>query len=122
MNGSTKWVITGGHIPLFSTGPEPANTSRDELHFLNTSTQEARITLMVYYTDRNPVGPFHLSVDARRLRIVRCNDLIDPEAIPLATDYALLIESDRPLTVQMIRIDSSSGSVVTTPIPATAFT
>jgi hypothetical protein len=36
----------------------------------------------------------------------RFNDLKDPEPIPLATDYASVIESDVPIVVQHTRLDS----------------
>lgn len=37
---------------------------------------------------------------------MRFNDLIDLEAIPMAVDYAALVESDVPVVAQHIRHDS----------------
>jgi hypothetical protein len=37
---------------------------------------------------------------------VRFNDLDDPERIPIATDFASVIESDVPIVVQHTRLDS----------------
>ena len=37
---------------------------------------------------------------------MRFNNLDDPEPIPVATDYASLIESDVPIVVQHTRLDS----------------
>jgi hypothetical protein len=34
------------------------------------------------------------------------HDLTDPEPVPLATDYASLVESDVPIVVQHTRLDS----------------
>lgn len=102
-SGHTHWVIPGGYIPLESRGPEPKYTSRDELILLNTHAEDTHVTLHVYYSDRPPVGPYHIQVPAQRLRCIRCNDLIDPEALPLETPFALTITADRPISVQYIQ-------------------
>lgn len=72
--------------------------------------QEAHIKITIYYADREPVGPYRLRVAARRVRHVRFNDLIDPHAMPLDTDYASVIESDVPIVVQFSRLDSSHAA------------
>ncbi len=107
--GRTKWAIPGGHIPLRSHGHEPEHTSRDELGILNTGEAEAHLEMTIFYADRDPVGPYRLTIPGRRTRHVRLNDLIDPEAIPLDTDYAAVIESDTPIVVQFTRRDTSQA-------------
>ena len=109
--GRTTWVIPGGRIPLGSTGPEPERTSRDELFFLNTGDADAHVALTVFYADREPVGPYRLTIAARRVRSVRCNDLIDPEALPLGVDYGIAIECDVPIVVQFSRVDTSQSAL-----------
>lgn len=108
--GRTSWAIAGGHIPLESNGHEPAFTSRDTLCLLNTTDEEAHVELTLFYSDREPVGPYKLTVAARRVRHVRFNDLIDPEAMPLDTDYGSVIHSDVPLVVQFTRQDTSQAA------------
>ena len=109
--GHTAWVIPGGRIPLRGTGAEPELTSRDELFVLNTGDAEARLALTIFYADRDPIGPYELTVAPRRVRSVRCNDLIDPEAIPLGVDYGVLVESSVPVVVQFTRIDTSQPAM-----------
>jgi hypothetical protein len=104
--GRTVWAIPGGRIPVRSQGREPEFTSRDELCLLNTGSSEANVEITIFYADRDPVGPYRICVAARRTRIVRINDLIDPEAVPLETDYAGVVESDVPIVVQFNRLDS----------------
>lgn len=104
--GSRVWAVPAGRIPPHTTGPEPEFTSRDELCILNATGEEASLQITIFYTDRDPVGPYTLTVGARRVRHVRFNDLIDPEAIPMAEDYAALIESSVPIVVQHVRLDS----------------
>jgi hypothetical protein len=52
------------------------------------------------------VGPYNVTVPARRTSHVRFNDLNEPEPIPLDTDFASVIESDVPIVVQHTRLDS----------------
>ncbi|HZD44139.1 MAG TPA: sensory rhodopsin transducer [Methanomicrobiales archaeon] len=107
--GRTVWVIPGGHIPLKSSGHEPEYTSRDVLCMLNTGDEDAEIRITIYYADREPAGPYPLKVAARRVRHVHFNDLIDPEAMPLDTDYGSIIESTVPIVIQFIRQDTSQA-------------
>jgi hypothetical protein len=105
--GRKIWAIAGGHIPLTSTGEEPRGTSRDELCILNAAARDARIELTVYFPDRDPAGPYRLVVKAQRVRHVRFNDLIDPQALPLDTPYACIVSADQPVVVQFTRVDTS---------------
>jgi hypothetical protein len=105
--GHKLWAIPGGHIPIASTGHEPECTSHDALCLLNTGDDEAAVAVTLYYTDRDPVGPYPVKVPPRRVRHVRVNDLIDPAAPPLGVDYATVIESNVPIVVQFIRRDTS---------------
>ena len=73
---------------------------------LNTTQQDAHVRITVFYTDRDPVGPYSIAVPARRARHVRFNDLTDPEPIPHGTDFGSLIESDVPIVVPHTRLDS----------------
>ena len=65
----------------------------------------------MYFSDREPVGPYRVTVPAQRTRHVRFNDLVEPEPIPFATDFASLIESDLPIVVQHTRLDSRQAAL-----------
>jgi len=104
--GRTRWAIAEGWIPDESTGPEPEMTSHETLCFLNTGDQDARVEITLYFEDREPVGPYRLTVPARRTVHQWINRLEDPEPVPKATDYAMLVESDVPIVVQHTRLDS----------------
>jgi hypothetical protein len=73
---------------------------------LNTSDEEANVEITVYFEDREPTGPYRMTVPARRTLHVRFNELTDPEPVPTDTDYASVIESDVPIVVQHTRLDS----------------
>ncbi len=112
--GSRTWAVPGGRVPETSTGPEPENTSHDMLCFLNTGREDASISMWLYYEDRPPMGPYSIEVKAERVRHVRLNDLIDPEAIPMGTEYGVLVRSSTPIAVQYWRQDTSRGKVIAT--------
>jgi hypothetical protein len=104
--GKTTWVIAEGWIPPSSHGPEPAMLSHETACLLNTGDVDAHVEITVFYADREPVGPYRVTVPARRTLHQRFNDLTDPEPIPQATDYASVITSDTPIVVQHTRLDS----------------
>jgi hypothetical protein len=104
--GRTRWAIAEGWIPDGSTGPEPDMTSHETLCFLNTGDDDAHIEITLYFSDREPAGPYRLTVPARRTVHQWINRLEDPEPVPIATDYAMLVESDAPIVVQHTRLDT----------------
>jgi hypothetical protein len=104
--GRRRWAIAEGYIPTYGHGKEPEFTSHETACILNASDLEAHVEITVYFTDREPAGPYRITVGARRTRHVRFNDLDDPEPIPKGTDYASVIESDVPIVVQHTRLDS----------------
>ncbi len=85
---------------------EPQFTSHETACILNTSDQEAHVQITVYFSDKEPLGPYRITVPARRTLHQRFNELDDPEPIPEDTDYASVIESDVPIVVQHTRLDS----------------
>jgi hypothetical protein len=104
--GRTTWVIPEGWIPPYSHGPEPAMLSHETACLLNTGDTDAHVEITVFFADRDPVGPYRVTVPARRTLHQRFNDLTDPERIPQATDHASVIASDTPIVVQHTRLDS----------------
>ncbi|SFL77987.1 sensory rhodopsin transducer [Nitrosomonas communis] len=104
--GHKIWAIPEGYIPSQSTGPDPEFTSHETACILNTGDSEANIEITIYFTDKDPVGPYKLKVPARRTLHLRFNNLKDPQEIPRDTDYASVIRSDVPIVVQHTRLDS----------------
>lgn len=104
--GQKCWAIAEGYIPPSSHGPEPEMTSHETACLLNASDQDAHVQIMIYFSDKDPVGPYRVTVPANRTKHLRFNDLKDPEPIPKGTDYASVIEADVPIVVQHTRLDS----------------
>jgi hypothetical protein len=80
--------------------------SHETFCVLNASSQDAHIEVTVYYDDREPAGPYRMTVPAQRTRHFRFNNLTDPKPIPKDTNYASVIVSDVPIVVQHTRLDS----------------
>jgi hypothetical protein len=103
--GRRTWAIAEGWIPGRSTGPDDME-SHETVCFLNSSDQDAHVEITIYFSDREPGGPYMVDVPARRTLHLWFNDLDDPEPIPKETDYASVIRSDVPIVVQHTRLDS----------------
>jgi hypothetical protein len=114
--GHKTWAFADGHIPLLSHGEEPDFVSADKLCVLNTGAKDAEVEITIYFADAEPVGPFRLQVCSQRVRHVRMNDLIDPQALPLDEPYAAVIHSSVPVLVQITRRDSgqAENAIMTT--------
>jgi hypothetical protein len=114
--GHTLWAIPEGYIPGQSTGPDPEFTSHETVCMLNTGDTDAHVEIFIYFTDKDPVGPYKIKVEARRTVHLRFNSLKDPQEIPRDTDYASIIRSDVPIVVQHSRLDSrqSENALLTT--------
>jgi len=104
--GRKVWAIAEGYIPAYSHGPEPQFTSHETACLLNASEHEAHVEITIFFSNRDPLGPYRITVPARRTMHVRFNDLDDPASIPRATDYSSVITSDVPIVVQHTRLDS----------------
>lgn len=104
--GKKIWVIPEGYIPEESTGEGREFISHETACILNTNNVAANIEVTIYYADKNPVGPYRISVPAQRTYHMRFNDLREPEPIALGTDYASVFISDVPVIIQHTRLDS----------------
>ena len=102
--GRTQWVIAEGYLPSRGLDDE-ALKSHETFCILNAGTQDAHLQITLFFADRDPVGPYRVTVPAQRTKHLRANELDDPE-VPRDTDYATLIESDAPVVVQHTRLDS----------------
>jgi hypothetical protein len=109
--GKKRWAIAEGFIPPTSTGEGRQFVSHETACILNAGDTDARISIMVFFNDRGPAGPYRITVPAQRTLHLRFNDLTNPEPIPPGTDYASVIESDVPVVVQHTRLDSRQAEL-----------
>lgn len=109
--GSACWAIAEGYIPSGSVSQDPALVSHETICILNAGERAAEVAITLYFEDREPVGPYRLSVGARRTRHLQFNHLDDPAPVPRDTAYASLIQSTEPIVVQHTRLDSRHPNI-----------
>lgn len=108
--GATRWAIGDGWIPPYSTGDDPALRSHESVCILNSGREDADVEIVLYFADRPPVGPYQVTIPAERVRHVTLNDLVEPEPVPVATDFSAVVTSSHPIVVQHTRLDSRQAA------------
>ena len=109
--GSKCWAVAEGYIPGASVSSDPALISHEAACILNAGDEDAQLSITIFFENREPVGPYRVTVGARRTRHLRYNDLRDPETIPRDTPFASLIVSSEPVVVQHTRLDSRNPNI-----------
>ena len=109
--GRRRWAIAEGYIPSESSYSERELVSHETACILNATDRDAHVEITIFFANRDPVGPYRLTVAARRTLHLRFNDLDDPQSVPRDTDYASVFESDVPIVVQHTRLDSRRAEV-----------
>ncbi|HEX4141257.1 MAG TPA: sensory rhodopsin transducer [Candidatus Methylacidiphilales bacterium] len=108
--GRKIWAIPEGYIPDWGHGPKPELASHEAFCILNATDEEAQVELTVFYSNREPAGPYKLIVAANRTRHFRFNELTDPEPVPKGTEYASVFVSSVPVVIQHTRLDSRQAA------------
>jgi hypothetical protein len=109
--GHCRWAIAEGYIPSGSVSQDHALISHEAVCLLNAGDRDAEIDITLFFVDREPVGPYHVALGARRTLHLRFNDLQDPAPVPRDTSYASVIESNVPIVVQHTRLDSRHPNI-----------
>jgi hypothetical protein len=109
--GRKRWAIAEGYIPSQSSFADRALISHETACMLNAGDRDAHVAITIFFADRDPLGPYRVTVAARRTLHLRFNDLDDPQPIPRDTDYSTVLESDEAIIVQHTRLDSRHSEV-----------
>ena len=86
--GRRRWAIPEGYIPSGSSYSDRDLDSHETACILNTGDRDAHVAITIFFADREPVGPYRVTVGGRRTLHLRFNDLDDPRPIPRSSDYA----------------------------------
>lgn len=112
MYGKKVWIIAEGYIPEAGpNGEDPALRSHETACILNAGEKDAELKITLYFTDRNPAGPYRVTVPAQRTLHLRFDRLQEPEPVPRGKDYSSVIESTQPVVVQHTRLDGRLGQI-----------
>ena len=99
--GKKVWFFPDGDIPAPGDGELKGHES---LVMLNPNDTDAAITIVVYYTDREPAVLNAGKIGAQRVRCIRTDEPIDGYQIPFG-QYALKLESSVGIIAQIGRMD-----------------
>jgi hypothetical protein len=111
MIGRRIWAIPEGYIPSGSVSNERDLVSHEAACILNATDESALMEIVAYFENRDPLGPFKVTVGARRTHHLRFNDLNNPASLPRDTPYASVICSNVPIVVQHTRLDSRNPNI-----------
>lgn len=117
--GEKVWIIPDGYIPEVSSG---ALTSHESICVLNTASEDAHLTITIFFEDRDPLEDIQEIVQARRTKHIRTSSLAKEGAsIPVGVPYAIEVKSNIPIIVQYSRLDATQAenalmSVIAYPI------
>lgn len=108
--GHRIWVFPDGYLPPREPyDPElsrPGVQGHESLMVLNTGTQAARVTLQIYFPDREPWTVRLADVPGQRIGSVRLDEPIgSPGARLPEGQYSLVVEADQPVVAQFGRMD-----------------
>ncbi|MCS7460548.1 sensory rhodopsin transducer [Paenibacillus doosanensis] len=117
--GEKVWIIPDGYIPEHSSG---TLTSHESICVLNTASEDAHLTITIFFEDRDPLENIAEVVAARRTKHIRTSSLAkEGTPIPVGVPYAIEVKSDIPVIVQYSRLDATQAenalmSVIAYPI------
>lgn len=108
--GKQIWIIPDGFLPEKSNGDF---VSHEAVCVLNTGDKDAKISLTIYFEDREPMDKFFAACGARRTNHIRLDKIVDSEGnkIPVGVPYAIKVESDAPIVVQHSRMDTTQAEM-----------
>lgn len=105
--GKKVWLIPDSYLNSVSKNE---NKSHEAICIINTSDKDAKISLTLFFEDRDAWTGFTATCGAMRTNHIRM-DYIKNEAglsVPRDTPYAVLIESSEPVVCQYSRLDTSA--------------
>ena len=108
--GARVWLIPDGFLPVESSETQE---SHEAICVLNTSLEEARLLVSVYFEDREPMKDVRVIVSPERTLHLRLDqpEHLNGTTIPRGVPYALRVESSVPVTVQHSRMDTSQEAL-----------
>jgi hypothetical protein len=89
-------VTLGRRVWAIADGVMPDETAC----VLNPNDDPADLEITLYFAEREPLGPFRLRVEPRRVRHVRVDELVGIDG-----DFALVLRASVPVVLQQTRLD-----------------
>lgn len=108
--GEKTWIISDGYLPEKSNG---SFISHESICVLNLTEETAKISITIYFEDRDPMEGFEALCNAKRTNHIRLEKIKDKigNNIPRGVPYALKVESSSPIIVQHTRLDTTQAEL-----------
>ena len=110
--GRKRWAIAEGLHSFSEFVFRTARSFRTRPPAFSTpATGDAHVAITIFFADREPVGPYRVTVPARRTLHLRFNDLKEPPPFLAIPTFLRCSKSDVPIVVQHTRLDSRHAEV-----------
>lgn len=103
--GKKNWIIPDCELPPEGEGVLKGHES---VIVVNDTDKKAVINVKLYFADKEAYEGITWTVEPHRVRCFRMNNVTDMcgFVVPLETQYAMKLESDRKIVVQYGRLDN----------------
>jgi len=107
--GKRTWLIADAYFDSKSNH----QPSHESVCVLNTSDEDATITMTLYFEDKPRMKGFVATCGAGRTHHIRMDKIKskNDETVPQDVPYAILVESDIPVVVQYTRLDTAQAEM-----------
>ena len=105
MAGKKNWYFPDAELP--PKGIDEELFGHESIILLNPNENCAHVYFTLYWTDREPKKSEVITVDAKRVLCLRVVEDVGLAGIPVhvGEQYAIALESDRPIIAQYGRLD-----------------
>jgi hypothetical protein len=102
--GREPWAIADGFIASHTSFEDRALALHEIACILVPNAKDAHVVIRIFLSIA--VGPYRVTVSARRTLYLRFNDLAEPDPVPRNTEISSVFETDVPVVAQHPRLDS----------------
>ena len=74
--GCKRWAIAEGQIPSQSSFSDRTLISHETACILNAGDQAAHVNITIFFADREPIGPYRVTVAARGGRCICASTIL----------------------------------------------
>lgn len=108
--GEKVWIIPDCELPREGEGVAKGHES---VIIVNDTDTDAKISVKLLFTDKEPYEDIKWSVKAGRVRCFRTNNIEDMCGfkVPFETQYAMKITSNTKIVVQYGRLDNTQPNL-----------
>ncbi len=107
--GKKEWLVSD----CYYDSKWNKQVSHEAICVLNTSEEDAKIQITLFFQDREPMVGFEADCPSMRTHHIRMDKLLNREGnpVPKDTPYAVLVESSVAVVCQYTRLDTAQSEM-----------